>query len=130
MLHSINWPNFIIWLPLLFKTLGNMCIKIVCQSGCDVIKFEINLIFSIISFRYMTKKSRQKFKYLEKEKSFWGEIKNFFIILKRAFSCQKVSQTCECTFKILLNCLFNNNTKEMSMDVFKKIKDYQSFQKI
>ena len=31
----------------------------------------------------MTKKSRQKLKFLENEKSFWGEIKAFFIIFKR-----------------------------------------------
>ena len=31
--------------------------------------FEIKLIFLIKSFIYMTKKSKQKFKYLENEKS-------------------------------------------------------------
>ena len=30
MLYSINWPNFIDWLPLLLDILGNMCIAIVC----------------------------------------------------------------------------------------------------
>ena len=30
MLHSINWPNFIVWLALLLKILGNICITIVC----------------------------------------------------------------------------------------------------
>ena len=30
----------------------------------------------------MTKKSRQKFKYLENEKSFWGKKKGLFIIFK------------------------------------------------
>ena len=47
-----------------------MCIAIICQPSCDVIDFEINLIFQIKAFSYMTKKSRQKFKYLENEKSF------------------------------------------------------------
>ena len=28
--HSINRPNFIIWLPSLLKRFGNMCITIVC----------------------------------------------------------------------------------------------------
>ena len=32
--------------------------------------FEINLIFLIKPLSYMTKKSRQKFKYLENEKMF------------------------------------------------------------
>ena len=33
-------------------------------------KFEINLIFLTKPFRYMTKKSEQKLKYLENEMSF------------------------------------------------------------
>ena len=78
MLHSINWPNLIVWLPLLLQILGNMCITIVCYPGCDIIKFEINRIFLIKSFCYMTKKSRQKLKYLENKKSFWSEIKSIF----------------------------------------------------
>ena len=45
MLYSINWPNFIVWLALLLEILGNICITIVCQKDCDVIKFEINLSF-------------------------------------------------------------------------------------
>ena len=52
------------------KMLGNMCIAIVCQPGCDVINFKIDLIFLIDLFLYMTKKSRQKLKYLKNEKSF------------------------------------------------------------
>ena len=67
MLYSINWPNS---LPLLLEILVNMCIAIVYEPGCDIIDFEINLIFLIKPFSYMTKKSRQKFKYLENEKSF------------------------------------------------------------
>ena len=66
MLHSINWPNFIVW----------------C---CDVIKFEINSTFLIKPFRYMTKKSRQKLKHLENEKNFWGEMKRIFHYFQRAF---------------------------------------------
>ena len=30
----------------------------------------------------MTKNTRQKLKYLDKKKSFWGELKTFFIIFK------------------------------------------------
>ena len=50
MLYSINWPNFIAWLSLFLETLGNMCIAIVCYPGCDVMDFEINLIFLIKPF--------------------------------------------------------------------------------
>ena len=49
----------------------------------------------------MNKKSRQKCKYFENEKGFWGEIKNIFHHFQRAFSCQKLSQTWECAFNWL-----------------------------
>ena len=45
MLYSINGPNFIAWLPLLLEILVNISIAIVCYPGCDVMDFEINLIF-------------------------------------------------------------------------------------
>ena len=68
-----NWPKLIVWLSLLYEILDNMCIVIVCYPGYDVINFEINLIFLIKPFLYMTKKSRQELKYLENK---------FFIIFK------------------------------------------------
>ena len=61
MLYSFDWPNFIVWLPLLLEILGNTCITIVCFLGCDIINFKINLISLIKPFFYMTKKSKQKF---------------------------------------------------------------------
>ena len=77
-LYSINWPNSIVWSSLLLEILGNMCILIACFPGRDVINFETNLILLVKLFFYMTKKSRQKFKYPENEKGFWGEIKSIF----------------------------------------------------
>ena len=50
MLYYINWPNFFAWLPLVLEILGNMFIAIVCYPGCDVMNFEINLIFLIEPF--------------------------------------------------------------------------------
>ena len=70
MLYSINWPNFIACLFLLLEILGNTCIVIICNPVCDVINFEISLSFLIKPFSYLTKKSGQKCKYLEKEKTF------------------------------------------------------------
>ena len=55
-----------------------MCIAIVYCPDCDVIKFEINLIFLLKPLLYMNKKPRQKFKYLVNEKRFEGEIKSIF----------------------------------------------------
>ena len=68
MLYSINWRNFITWLYLLIEILVNMFIANACY--CDVTDFEIDLIYLIKPFSFMTKKSRQKFKYLKNEKSF------------------------------------------------------------
>ena len=45
-------------------------------------KFWNNLILLIKPFCYAIKKWTQKFKYLENEKSFWGEIKSIFHHLK------------------------------------------------
>ena len=43
MLYSINWPNFIVYFPLLHEILGNMLIVIICFPGYDNAKnFEIN----------------------------------------------------------------------------------------
>ena len=75
-----TWSNLIVCLFLFLEILANMCIAIVSFSGCDVIYFKIRLIFLIEPFSYMTKKSRQKFYCLEKEKRFSGEIKSIFII--------------------------------------------------
>ena len=50
MLYSINLQNVIVWLPLLCEIFGDMCIAIVCKPGCDVMNFEVNLIFLIKPF--------------------------------------------------------------------------------
>ena len=50
LLCSINWPNFIVWLPLFCEILGSMCIEIVSKPGCDVMNFEVNFIFLIKLF--------------------------------------------------------------------------------
>ena len=77
---------FIARLPLFLDEV-NMCIAIVCWPFCDVISFEINLFFLIKRFSYLTKISRQKVKYLEREKSFQGEIKSIFKRLSVAKNC-------------------------------------------
>ena len=41
-----------------------------CFQVCDVMNFEINFSFLFQPFPYMIKKSGQKFKYPENEKSF------------------------------------------------------------
>ena len=99
MLYSINWANFIAWLPLLLEILGGTRIVIIYFPVFDVINFWINLNVLIMPFSYLTKKSEQKFKYLNNEKSFQIEIKSIFHHFERAFSCDILCQTCECAFK-------------------------------
>ena len=80
MLHSINWANVIVslpllleildTLPLLLEILDNVCITIVCLPGRDVIKFEINPIFLIKPFCFMTKNSRQSLNILITKRAF------------------------------------------------------------
>ena len=106
-LCSINWPNFIAWFPLFLEMLVNISIAIACWPDCDAIDFEINLIFLIKPFSYTTKKSRQKFKYLENERSFYREIKSIFHHFYKTFSCQKLHQTLECAFKHVFEKLFS-----------------------
>ena len=84
MLHSINRPNFIVWLSLLLELLGNMCITIVSQAVM------LWPIFLIKPFWYMSKKSTQKLKYLENEKSFWAEIKNDFLSFLKRFQLPEI----------------------------------------
>ena len=61
-LYSINWPNFIVWLPLLLGILGNISVVIICFPVYDLINFEINLTFLIKSFSCMTKEVKTKIK--------------------------------------------------------------------
>ena len=59
-LYSLNWPNFIIWLPLFFAVMSNICIVIVCFPCYDVINFKDELNFLIKPFFFKTKNSGQK----------------------------------------------------------------------
>ena len=85
MIHSINLPSYIVWLFLIRGILGNMSIAIFCKRGCDVMNFEINLIFLMKLFFNMTKTSTQKRKYLENEElSRWNIM--HFSLFQRAFN--------------------------------------------
>ena len=47
-----------------------MCIAVICYPGCDVMDFEIKLIFLMEPFFLRDQKVMTKPKYLENEKSF------------------------------------------------------------
>ena len=65
-----NWRKFIVWLLLLLEVLGNMCIAIVYFPGCDSKNFELNLIFLIMSFFYMTKSQDKNLNILRAKRAF------------------------------------------------------------
>ena len=58
MLFSINWPNFIVWCPLLFEILDNICNLFLCLWRH---KFSSR-------FPTWSKKSEQKLKYIQNKK--------------------------------------------------------------
>ena len=87
-LYLINWSHLYVWWPLLLQIFDNMCIVVICFPVYDAINCEINLVFLIKLFSYVTKKSGQKFKYLKKEK--WN---------KKHFSSFLKGQPWEWTFK-------------------------------
>ena len=92
-LYYINWPNLIVWLPLLVELLGNMLILDICNPVCDSINFDINLSLFIKILSYMAKKAGQKFKYPENEKGFWHEIKTIILHLNKlsfAWNCPRI----------------------------------------
>ena len=58
MLDSINSPYFIVSWPIPLEILGNICIKMVSETGCDVIKFEINLVNQAVSIHDQKDKTK------------------------------------------------------------------------
>ena len=67
---------------------------------CDVINFETNLIFLIKPFFFMTKKSRQKFKYLRKKAILRWNKKHFSLFLK-GFQLPKIVSDFKCETPLL-----------------------------
>ena len=74
-------------------------------------------MFLIKPFRYMTKKTRQKLKYLKNEKSFRDEKKAFFIIFKEL----SVAKNCLRPESVPLNNLievFFNELPKVILKIF------------
>ena len=96
-LYSIDWPNFIVWLPLHREILGSMCVITVYWPGCDVVNFEIKLLLLIKPFFLLDQKVKTK----RKRKEILRWIKSIFYQFSRAFSCQKFSQTWDCALNYI-----------------------------
>ena len=90
MFSSINWLNFIVWLSLILRYWTICALQLFVFSGCDVINFEVNLIFLIKSFFCMNKMSRQKFKHIENEKKLLRCSKKHFSSFLKGFQLPKI----------------------------------------
>ena len=92
LLYYINWPSFIVWLPLPCEILGNMCIAIVCKPGCEVMNLKVNLIFLIKPFFLHDQKVVTKTKnILRTKRAFKIKQKAFFITFK-GISIKQITQ--------------------------------------
>ena len=69
-LYSIKWPDVIAWLSLLLEILGNTRIAIVCFPAFDVITLKISKFFLKNLVLLPDQNLKEKFEYLENEKSF------------------------------------------------------------
>ena len=68
------------------------------------------LIFLIAPFSCVAGGLGRGFGYLGGGNGYWGGIKSIFHLFKRAFRCQGLSQTLECTFKIFNPSATRNST--------------------
>ena len=97
LLYSTNWPNFIAWFS--FLRFWTICVLQFCFPGRHVINLEINLIFLIRSFFYMTKtwclKIRIKELLRRKTKHFSSPLMGFHlpkIVLDLGYGCSFVAK--------------------------------------
>ena len=82
-LFNFQDPFCSVWFWLVVNLANLQTYKINPLFVISAIIFDINLNFLIKPFFFMTKKSRQSFKYLKNEKSFQGDVKSIFHHFKR-----------------------------------------------
>ena len=82
MFYVTNWPNFIVWLTIIFKIIRNMCIVIVCEPGCDVINLKLTSSFQLICFPLWPKSQNKNLNILRMKELFKWNKKYFPSFLK------------------------------------------------
>ena len=90
---------FFLLMPSLLAISGNMFIVIICCPACNDITFEIKLSLLIKPFFLHIQKSGKNCKCMKNKESHEHEIKSFFHIFKKTFSCQNLSQAQKQVFK-------------------------------
>ena len=80
LLYSINWPNFIVWLPLVWEIWATCVLQLFVNQVVTSWILKLTLSFSSIIFPFFLHDQLpwQKLKYLENGKSIYHEIKNIF----------------------------------------------------
>ena len=89
LLYFINWPNFIVWFPLHCEILDNMCIAIVCKPCCDIMIFEVNVIFLIKPFFLHNRRVVKKTEISCERKELLRWNKNHFLLFLKGFQSSK-----------------------------------------
>ena len=97
-LYSINWPNFIVWLPVFCEILSNIIIVIICFQDYDLINLDIDLNFLITSFSCIIKSQDKNLNIFKTKRVFKAKKKKHFSPFLRVFSCQRLSLIWEWTF--------------------------------
>ena len=116
-------------------------LQMFCYPGCEVKNFEINLIFLIKLLFCLTKKSREKVKYFEKEKSFLKWNKKHFSSILKSIQLLKLSQSWEFAFKTNYDNInkklhhkfvvkLSQHWKKLSQDVCDSARKRKSFSRI
>ena len=96
-LYSINWPNFVVWLPLHFRYWGICVLQLFISKALTSKMLKFTWTFQ--SGRFSTWPKNQDKIYISwKQKELLRWNKNIFHYFSKFFSCQKLSETCECAF--------------------------------
>ena len=114
MLHSINWSNLIVWLPLLHEILDNMCIAILCFPDCDVINFEIKRSFQWSRFSAWPKSKDKNLNILRTKRDSRRNKKHFssFLTLSKPKKKKKAKLENFVQGFYKVNPCLNNNRKQ------------------
>ena len=89
--YFINWLDFSGWLCLLCEILYNMWFRTVCWSGCDIINFNINLIFLIKPLFLHDQKVKTKIQISWERKEFLRRNKKHLFSQKAFIEANKIT---------------------------------------
>ena len=98
MLCSINWPNLIVWLPLLLEIFGKYVLPLFVSQVVTSTTLKLTLSFKSSCFSNWPKSQDKNLDVLKIKRAYKVKQKRLFFNFQRAFSCQNLSQIWECAF--------------------------------